>query len=637
MRFGSFDKRHHGWRWLPALAVLLLAFIQADRIATARPAERPPNVVIIYADDLGYGDIGSFGATGYRTPNLDRMAAEGTRLTGFYVAQAVCSASRAALLTGAYPNRIGLQGALDHRARHGINANETTLAEALKTRGYATAIFGKWHLGHHPEFLPTRHGFDEYFGLPYSNDMWPNHPERPRDYPELPLIEGEKVVELMPDQTQLTTWYTQRAVRFIERNRAKPFFLYLPHSMPHVPLFVSSKYKGRTERGIFGDVIEEIDWSVGQVMAALKRLRLDDNTLVIFTSDNGPWRSYGDHAGKAGPLREGKGTAFEGGVRVPFLARWPGKIPAGKTVRAPAMTVDLFPTIAKLADAEPPAQRIDGLDIWPLLSGQSEANAAREAYYFYWGRELHAVRAGKWKLHLPHPYAHLGTPGTGDRPGKYQTLQLELSLFDLESDLGETKNLASQHPEIVRQLMVHVEKAREDLGDSLAKREGKNLRPSGRLEEGEPAQIEASNAHRLALAIVNHSPLQRPTRPAEFSNELESAFIRDLPAAWDETRLLDVAFGKRITVARRSRQQWYLACMAGFELRSESIPLRFLPRGQRYRAEIYYDGNEEVKSPARLGLRKLIVDPAVSLRAELPPGGAIAVRFEPIGNKGKEK
>jgi hypothetical protein len=400
---------------------------------------------------------------------------------------------------------------------------------------------------------------------------------------------------------------------------------------------VSSKYKGRTERGIYGDVIEEIDWSAGQVLATLKRLRLEENTLVIFTSDNGPWLSYGDHAGKAGPLREGKGTAFEGGVRVPFLARWPGKIPAGRTVNAPAMTVDLFPTIANLAGAELPAQRIDGLDIWPLLSGQSEANAARKAYCFYWGRELHAVRAGKWKLHLPHPYAHLGSPGTGDRPGKYETRLIGLSLFDLESDIGETNNLASQHPEVVQQMMAQVERAREDLGDSLTDRAGANLRPAGRMEDRDPPLIEASNAHRLALAVVNLSPLQRPTRPSEFSNEMEAAFIRNVPAVWDETRLLDVAFGKRITVARRSRQLWCLASMAGFEARSASIPLDFLPRGQRYRAEIYYDGNEEVKSMARLGLRNLIVDPSVSLRAELQPGGAIAVRLEPIRNERKGK
>ncbi|MGH9840788.1 MAG: sulfatase family protein [Blastocatellia bacterium] len=453
--------------------------------ASLQTAKRPPNIVIIFADDLGYADIGSFGAKGYKTPNLDRMAAEGVRLTNFYVAQAVCSASRTALLTGCYPNRVGIQGALDHRANHGINADEMTIAEVVKTRGYATAIYGKWHLGHHPQFLPTRHGFDEYFGLPYSNDMWPNHPERPGSYPDLPLIENEKVVRLMPDQTKLTTWYTERAVQFIEKNKDKPFFLYLPHSMPHVPLFVSDKFKGKTEQGLYGDVIEEIDWSVGQVLATLKQLNLDRETLVIFTSDNGPWMSYGNHAGSPGPFRESKGTSFEGGVRVPFVARWPGRIPAGKTVNAPAMTIDLLPTIAKLAGAEVSKERIiDGLDIWPLLAAKRNAQSPHDALYFYWGRELHAVRSGKWKLHLPHPYRHLEKAGNDGKAGRYVTEQIELSLFDLEKDIGETSNVAEQNPEVVKRLMVYVERAREDLGDALVKREGNNVRLAGQLDVG---------------------------------------------------------------------------------------------------------------------------------------------------------
>jgi arylsulfatase A-like enzyme len=280
----------------------------------AAAADGPPNVVIIYCDDLGYGDIGPFGAKGYETPNLDRMARDGIRFTRFYVAQAVCSASRAALLTGCYPNRIGIRGALGPGAKVGISDDEVTLAEVVKQRGYATAIFGKWHLGHHPQFLPVRHGFDEYFGLPYSNDMWPYHPglvnlaaaERRRGFPDLPMIEGDRVVDsevTADEQRQLTTWYTERAVKFIERNKDRPFFLYLAHNMCHVPLFVSDKFEGKTARGRFGDVIAEIDWSVGEVLAALARNGLDERTLVIFTSDNGPWLSYGDHAGSAGPLR----------------------------------------------------------------------------------------------------------------------------------------------------------------------------------------------------------------------------------------------------------------------------------------------------------------------------------------------
>jgi arylsulfatase A-like enzyme len=469
--------------WSIVICLALTAFATTGATRKQRSAQRPPNFVIIFADDLGYADIGSFGATGYKTPNLDRMAREGARLTDFYAAQAVCSASRAALLTGCYSNRVGIQGALDHRAQYGISDKEMTIAQVLKTRGYATAIFGKWHLGHYPQFLPTRHGFDEYFGLPYSNDMWPNHPTAAKGYyPDLPLIENEKVVQLMPDQTQLTTWYTEHAVKFIEKNKDKPFFLYLPHSMPHVPLFVSDKFKGKTKQGTYGDVIEEIDWSVGQALDTLKRLGLDRETLVIFTSDNGPWLSYGNNAGSAGPLREGKGTSFDGGQREPFVARWPGKIPAGAVNSEPAMTIDLLPTIARLAGAEVPKDRIiDGLDIWPLLAGERGARSPHDALYFYWGKELHAVRSGKWKLHLPHPYQHLESAGGGGKPGRYVRRELELSLFDLEKDVGETTNVAAKNPDVVKQLMAFVERARADLGDSLTNREGKNVREPGRL------------------------------------------------------------------------------------------------------------------------------------------------------------
>ncbi len=357
----SFAARARPLVQLLLLALVLLAGLR-PALAAHPSAERPPNVVLIFCDDMAYADVGCYGARGYKTPNIDQLARQGVRFTDFYVAQAVCSASRAALLTGCYPNRIGIQGALGPQSKTGIHSNEVTIAELLKQRGYATAIYGKWHLGHQPQFLPPRHGFDDYFGLPYSNDMWPHHPTSKTNYPPLPLIEGEQTVQLMPDQTQLTTWYTERAVGFIERNKDHPFFLYVPHAMPHVPLFVSEKFRGKSKRGLFGDVIQEIDWSVGQILAALKQQRLDENTLVIFTSDNGPWLSYGDHAGSAGRLREGKGTTFEGGVRVPFIARWPGKIPAASVCREPAMTIDLLPTLAKAAGAELPPHPIDGLD-----------------------------------------------------------------------------------------------------------------------------------------------------------------------------------------------------------------------------------------------------------------------------------
>lgn len=445
-------------------------------------AESParPNVVIIFADDLGYADLACFGGDGLSTPHLDRMAREGRRLTSFCVAQAVCSASRAALLTGCYPNRLGILGALGPASPTGIHADETTLAELLKTQGYVTGIFGKWHLGHHPPFLPTRHGFDEYFGLPYSNDMWPKHPTS--KFPDLPLIEAERIVAFNPDQTQLTTWYTERAVQFIERYREQPFFLYVPHAMPHVPLFVSDKFAGQSPRGLYGDVIAEIDWSVGQILAALRRCGLDDRTLVLFTSDNGPWLSYGNHAGSAGPLREGKGTAWEGGVRVPCIVRWPGRIPANTCTDALATTLDVLPTIARLANAPLPERSIDGVDIWSVWSGPEEAPSPRETFYYYWGQELHAVRHGPWKLHLPHTYRTLVSPGKDGQPGQYANAKTELALYDLLNDVGERHNVRDEHPEIVQRLTELADTARRDLGDTLTRQAGQNVRSAGRVE-----------------------------------------------------------------------------------------------------------------------------------------------------------
>lgn len=459
------------------LLALLTGFVF---LAAARGADRPPNIVVVFADDLGYGDLGCYGGKN-PTPNLDRLAREGTRFTDFYVPQAVCSASRTALLTGCYPNRLGILGALGPAAKHGISDDERTIAQVLKPRGYATAIYGKWHLGHHPQFLPTRHGFDDYYGLPYSNDMWPKHPTS--KFPELPLIEGEKVVELNPDQSKLTTAYTERAVRFIERNRDRPFFLYVPHAMPHVPLHVSDRHKGKSGQGLYGDVIAEIDWSVGEILKAIQRHGLDEQTLVIFTSDNGPWLSYGNHGGSAGPLREGKGTSWEGGVRVPCVARWPGHVPAGRVCREPGMTIDLLPTFARLAGAELPKNRIDGLDISPILLGQPGAKNPHDAYFFYWDRHLQAVRSGWWKLHFPHDYRSLaGKPGGKDgKPNPYSQAKTGLALYDLESDPGETKDVAAAHADVVARLTRLADAAREDLGDSATKKEGKGVRAPGRL------------------------------------------------------------------------------------------------------------------------------------------------------------
>jgi len=468
-------------RWL--LVLTLAALGRAGWQAQGRAVERPPNFVLIYCDDLGYADIGPFGAQGYATPHLDRMAQEGMKLTRFVSAAAVCSASRAALLTGCYPQRVGILGALGPGAKVGIHEDEILISELLKARGYATAIFGKWHLGDHPRFLPTRHGFDRYFGLPYSNDMWPHHPTAGNRYPPLPLIEGEQVIQTMPDQSQLTTWYTERAVAFIREHKDRPFFLYLPHSMPHVPLFVSDKFKGKTERGLFGDVIAEIDWSVGEILKTLAELGLDEHTLVFFSSDNGPWLSYGNHAGSAGPLREGKGTTFNGGHYEPTLARWPGKIPPGSTCRELASTLDILPTFARLAGAELPTDRvIDGRDIWPLLSGQPGARTPHEVFYYYWNNGLEAVESGPWKLHLPHEYRTLaGEPGKDGRPGPYKQARIELALFNIEQDIGEQHDVAAQHPQVVQRLLALAEKAREDLGDSLTGRQGRGRRQPGRL------------------------------------------------------------------------------------------------------------------------------------------------------------
>jgi arylsulfatase len=350
---------------------------------------------------------------------------------------------------------------------------------------------GKWHLGHRQEFLPIHQGFDEYFGLPYSNDMWPHHPEAKKGtYPPLPMIEGDKVIEpnVTPEmQANLTTWYTERAVKFIDRNKDKPFFFYLAHNMCHVPLFVSDKFKGKSGAGLFGDVIQELDWSVGQVMAALKRNGLERDTLVIFTSDNGPWLSYGNHAGSAGPLREGKGTAWEGGTRVSCLMKWPAELAAGTTTNDMLMTIDLLPTLAKRIGAPLPPLPIDGLDVWPLIKGTPGAKNPHEAYFTWYAQnELQSVTSadGRWKLQLPHTYRTLGgRPGGRDGiPAKYEDRKLsQAELYDLDKDVGEHTDVSAQNPEIVKRLSAQAEKARDELGDTLTGRKGKGNREPGRI------------------------------------------------------------------------------------------------------------------------------------------------------------
>ena len=453
--------------------------------------KKSPNVVVIFMDDMAYADIGPFGAKAYPTPHLDRMAKEGRKFTDFYVTQAVCSASRAGLLTGCYNVRVGIFGALGPKSDNGLHANEVTLAELCKQKGYATAIFGKWHLGHHKQFLPMQHGFDDYFGLPYSNDMWPYHPgvlhlpmkERLKRWPHLPLIDKNEIINTQvsgKDQELLTTQYTERAVEFIEKNRDNPFFLYVPHSMVHVPLFVSDKFKGKSGAGLFGDVMMEVDWSVGQILETLRKHKLDKDTLVVFTSDNGPWLSYGDHAGSSGPLREGKGTMFDGGCRESTLMWWPGTIPAGSVCSTPAMTIDILPTVAELIEAKLPDHKIDGKSIVNLVTGKND-KSPQEAYYFYYGQQLQAIRMGKWKLHFPHGYRTMaGRPGgTGGIPTKYSQAKIGLSLFNLEEDIGESTDVKAKHPKVVSKMQALGQAMRKELGDQGKK--GSGQREAGRL------------------------------------------------------------------------------------------------------------------------------------------------------------
>ncbi len=462
------------------MAGLALAACTSCENADTKRDAKAPNVIIVFADDLGYGDLGCFGSENIQTPHLDQMANEGVKFTNFYVSQAVSGASRASLLTGCYSNRIGLLGAPNPFARHGINENETTIAELVKQKEYSTAIFGKWHLGHEKKFLPTNHGFDEYYGIPYSNDMWPNHPEK-MGFPPLPMIEGTHMVDTITDQSMLTTQYTERAVDFIKKNHADPFLLYVAHSMPHVPLAVSDKFKGKSEQGLYGDVIMEIDWSVGEILGALKDHHIDDNTLVIFTSDNGPWLSYGNHAGTTGPLREGKGTAWDGGQRVPCIMWWPETIPAGSQCATPAMTIDLLPTIADLAQAELPERKIDGKTILPLIKGESD-QSPHEAYYFYYGEKLNCVLKDDWKLHLPHGYRTLnGRDGGKDgQPALYDYVYTDTVLYNLKNDIGENTDLKDRYPEIVKDLAKHADSMRMILGDSDM--QGSEIRKRGYID-----------------------------------------------------------------------------------------------------------------------------------------------------------
>ena len=444
-----------------------------------------PNIIIIFTDDQGYQDLGCFGSPDIKTPHLDKMAEEGILLTDFYAAQAVCSASRAAMLTGCYPNRIGVHGAFMPKSKQGLNLSETTIAEMLKAEGYKTGIFGKWHLGDHPDFMPNNQGFDEYFGIPYSNDMWPFHPQQGPifNFDVLPLYENQKIIDTLTDQSALTTQITKRSVNFIAKNKDNPFFLYVAHPQPHVPLYVSDKFKGKSKRGLYGDVIMEIDWSVGQILATLKQYNIHKNTLVIFTSDNGPWLNYGDHAGCAYPLREGKGTALEGGQREPCIIYYPDKIKPGRTINTPMMSIDILPTIAHITKAKLPKETIDGMNVWDIWTGNSKENP-HEAYFFYYHvNELHGVRYKNWKMYFPHKYRTLnGKPGgKNGLPVDYEYNTIKsIELYNLDEDISEMKNVANEHPDVIEKIKMLANDMRNKLGDKLMNIEGNENRSIGK-------------------------------------------------------------------------------------------------------------------------------------------------------------
>jgi arylsulfatase A-like enzyme len=445
-------------------------FLLLAAVLSAAVSARPPNVVVIFIDDMGYGDIGPFGATKQRTPHLDRMAKEGMKLTSFY-ATPVCSVSRAQMMTGCYGARVSVPGVYFPGQSVGLNPAEVTVAERLKEKGYATQMVGKWHLGDQPEFLPTRQGFDHYLGIPYSNDMLKKSAET--KVPVVPLLRDEKIAELMDGEGQrrMVELYTKEAVDFIGRNKDKPFYLYFAHNAVHTPIYPGAAFAGKSQNGRFGDWVEEVDWSVGQVLDALRSQGLDKDTLVVFTSDNGPWLTKGADGGSAGPLRGGKGSTWEGGVRVPTLAWWPGRVPAGSVNDAVAATIDLLPTFVSLAGGTVPATPvIDGRDITPILLGQSK-ESAREAHYYFAGYNLQAVRQGRWKLAIaPQP--------EGNNLKKSPKMADGLRLYDLDAEIGEQTDVAVQHPEVVAKLKALADKISAEIGG----KEPTARRPAGEVK-----------------------------------------------------------------------------------------------------------------------------------------------------------
>jgi arylsulfatase A-like enzyme len=451
---------HPSRRTFLGKAGLGIAGLSLPAVLRAQP-RRQPNIVIIFLDDSGYADFRPFGKTEYPTPNVERLASQGCRFTNFYVPQAVCSASRSALLSGCYPGRTGVHGAHGPRAR-GLDPKFATMGEVLKTAGYRTAAFGKWHIGDQPETRPDARGFDESCGLMYSNDMWEFHPES-RTFDPYPLQFWEngkvKIDRVTKDhQPQLTRWYTEHAVDFVRRNKANPFLLYVPHSMPHVPIFAGDKFKGKSGHGLYADVMMEIDWSVGEIVKSLQSAGVEDDTLVMMSSDNGPWTSYGNHSGKT-PFREAKGTGFDGGIRSACIACFPGRIKAGSISRQTFCSIDILPTVAQLTGAAPPKNPIDGKDVWDLVAGKTGAVNPHDYCAFSTDQVLEGVISGdgRWKLHLPHRYRTLVHAGHDGSPGKYRQDKIGLSLFDMEADPFETTDVLEKYPEVAARMKAYAE------------------------------------------------------------------------------------------------------------------------------------------------------------------------------------
>lgn len=439
-------------------AAALFSFVSCTNTSKTTEEKKQPNIVIIFLDDSGYSDFTPFGQTKVKTPHVQKLAEEGITFTNFYVPQAICSASRSALISGCYPGRTKVFGAHGPNER-GLETSFPTIAEVFKKAGYSTAIFGKWHCGDQSETRPASRGFDESCGLMYSNDMWLHHPENPEYWGRYPLQfweNGKVAIEEVdyPEQKMLTQWYTEHAVDFINRRKDGPFLLYVPHNMPHVPIFCSEGFEGKSGAGLYGDVMLELDWSVGQIDNALKENGIDENTIVIFTSDNGPWISYGDHAGST-PFREAKGTSFDGGTRSACIIRYPAELKGNQRSSNTFLTIDFLPTLCYLANVPLPETEIDGRNVWDLIAGKENATNPHEYYAFSTGSNFESVMSGDghWKLHLPHSYRTLVTAGEGGMAGKYKQTEIELSLFDMENDPYETTNVIDKYPDIAEELM----------------------------------------------------------------------------------------------------------------------------------------------------------------------------------------